>query len=669
MADRVLLALSLSLSVSFAPAALAQKAAPTAAAAPERVEKDTPRATAAGATYTVPAGWTVDEKAPLVVMRPPEGNLAAVLYDATEKDADAAVAGAWKAYAGGGKWPLKLTTPQAARDGWEERKTYSYETSPNEKKTVVALAYRAGTAWTVLILDAADATLEKRGAPLSLAFASVRPKGYAKESFAGKKPHPVDAAMVASLKAFLSEGMKLYEVPGVGFSLLEGGKPVFEGGLGVRELGKSAPVDADTLFMAASNTKALTTLLLAELVDEKKLRWDEPVTEAYPSFRLGDEATTKQVLVKHLICACTGLPRQDLEWIFEYEKETPESAMKLLGTMQPTSRFGEVFQYSNMMAGAAGFIGGSIAFPGKPLGAAYDQAMQAKVLGPLGMSRTTFDYAKARGDSDVAFPHGDDVDGRTARAPVNINDSVAHLRPAGAVWTTVRDLDKYVAMELAKGVLPGGKRLVSEENLVARRAPQVALGEDAWYGMGLMVSTRYGITLVHHGGDLAGFHSDMFWLPDFGIGGVVYANSDAGVALRGPFLRRLLELLFDGKPEAEAGMRAGAAARKAAIAKERERLVVPPDPEAVAKLAPRYVARGLGPLAVKRDGTKTVFDAGEWWSSVASRKNDDGTMSFLTIDPTLGGFEFVVADKDGRRRLVMRDAQHEYVFEESGKAP
>ena len=62
--------------------------------------------------------------------------------------------------------------------------------------------------------------------------------------------------------------------------------------------------------------------------------------------------------------------------------------------------------------------------------------------------------------------------------------------------------------------------------------------------------------------------------------------------------------------------------------------------------------------------------AGTPWSSVASRKNDDGTMSFLTIDPTLGGFEFVVADKDGRRRLVMRDAQHEYVFEEAGpKAP
>jgi hypothetical protein len=59
-----------------------------------------------------------------------------------------------------------------------------------------------------------------------------------------------------------------------------------------------------------------------------------------------------------------------------------------------------------------------------------------------------------------------------------------------------------------------------------------------------------------------------------------------------------------------------------------------------------------------------VFDVGEWKSAVASRVNDDGTISFITVDPTLSGFEFVVADEKGKRRLITRDAQHEYVFEE-----
>ena len=161
-------------------------------------------------------------------------------------------------------------------------------------------------------------------------------------------------------------------------------------------------------------------------------------------------------------------------------------------------------------------------------------------------------------------------------------------------------------MELAKGLLPDGTRLVSEENLLARRTPQVLVSEDVTYGMGLFVDTRWGITIVHHGGDLAGYHSDMMWLPEYGVGGVILTNSDAGVSLRGPFLRKLVELLFDGKPEADAQIKAGAAARKAAITKERERLVVPADTVTAAKLAPRYVSTALGDVSVTRQGTATT---------------------------------------------------------------
>ena len=74
-------------------------------------------------------------------------------------------------------------------------------------------------------------------------------------------------------------------------------------------------------------------------------------------------------------------------------------------------------------------------------------------------------------------------------------------------------------------------------------------------------------------------------------------------------------------------------------------------------------------MKILKQGSATVFDVGEWRSAVASRRNDDGTVSFISIDPTLSGFEFVVADKDGQRRLITRDAQHEYVFvEEKGPA-
>ena len=664
MLRRVCFALLASaVTLCFTAPVLAQAPAPGAA---QQIDKDSPRATPAGTTFTAPAGWTMTTKGAMVLLDPPETDSHVVIVDLKAKDADAAVAAGWTTYKPGFSRPLRISVPMAARDGFDERKAYQYETSPNERVVVGAYAWRAGETWTIVLVDGTEPTFEKRGAPLGLVLQSIRPKGYSRESFAGKKANPLDEKRLAILRDFVAKGMKMLDTAGVGLAFIDGGKTVWAGGLGVKELGKPDPVDADTLFIAASNTKALTTLLLAELVDEGKMRWNQPVTELFPAFKLGNEETTKQVLVEHLICACTGMPRQDLEWLFEYRNETPASAVKLLGTMKPTSKFGEVFQYSNLMAAAAGFIGGAKAVPGKEWGAAYDEAMRVKVFEPLGMTTTTFDFAKAL-NGDVAQPHGDDVDGKVTRARMDLNYSVVPVRPAGGVWTSPRELARYVEMELAKGMLPNGKRLVSAENLLARYKPHVIVGEDVTYGMALMVDTRYGVTVVHHGGDLAGYHSDMIWLPDYGVGAVILTNADSGVVIRGPLLRRLLEVLFDGKPEAEENLKVAAANLKASIAKERERLVVPADPAEVAKLAPRYVSTALGEVNVLKEGTATLFDVGEWKSVVASRKNDDGTVSFITIDPTLSGFEFVVAGKDGKRRLITRDAQHEYVFEEAAK--
>ena len=630
---------------------------------PEMVTADSQRITPSGATLTVPSGWSIVNGQNLVLLGPPETDTHIAIFGSQAADAKAAVAAAWAAYKPEAKRPLKLITPRPAREGWDERQVFEYETSPNERAVVEAVAMRAGTAWTVVILDGSEPTVEKRSAPIGLIFSSLRPKGYQRESFAGRSPQALDAAHIEQLKEFVQTSMKQLGIPGVSMALADHGKVVFEGGFGVRDLGMPEPVDKDTLFMAASNTKGMTTLLLSELVDEKKLRWDEPVIDVYPSFRLGDADTTKKVLVKNLICACTGLPRQDLEWIFEFKDATPESTMALLGTMQPTSKFGEVFQYSNLMAAAAGFIGAHTLYPDMELGAAYDKAMQKKVFDPLGMKSTTFDYARALA-GDHASPHGDDVDGKPRVANMAFNYSIVAARPAGGVWTSADDLIRYVQLELALGKLPDGKQLVSPENLLERRAPQISLGEDSFYGMGLMVDRKYGIPLVSHGGSMAGFKTNLYFLPESGIGAVLLTNSDDGGMLLGPFGRRLLEVVFDGKPEAAGNVESAAASYKASLAKERERLVAPADPALVAHLAKSYSSKELGGLDVLSKDGVTTFDFGEWKSAVASRKNDDGTISFITIDPTNDGFEFVVGERAGKRVLIIRDGQHEYVFTE-----
>jgi hypothetical protein len=222
---------------------------------------------------------------------------------------------------------------------------------------------------------------------------------------------------------------------------------------------------------------------------------------------------------------------------------------------------------------------------------------------------------------------------------------------------------KYVSMELAEGKLPDGKTYISKEPLLERRVPQVSIGKDVTYGMGLMVDTTYGVPVVHHGGDLIGYHSDMIWLPQQNIGAVILTDGDPGWLLRSRLSRKLLEVLFDGHPEADALLAADAKSFYSARAADRELLTIPADANVSAKLAKHYANPSLGEIAVSTSGASTMFDFGEWKSEVASRKNPDGTISFITIVPGLIGSEFVVGS-GAKRTLITRDAQHEYIFEE-----
>jgi CubicO group peptidase (beta-lactamase class C family) len=626
----------------------------------EHLKADTPKTTALGNTFIAPAGWSVATHGPATTVEAPEGDSRIVIVDVKADTADAAVAAAWAAYQKP-KWSLKVATDRPDKDGWSKRRNYSYETSPNERRDVFAATLFANGGWTVVLYDMAQATGEKRGAQVALIFDKLLPKGYSRESFAGKKANRLDAARIAMLTKFIEDGQKATGVPGVALGLVQDGKVVYSGGLGVRELGGTAKVDGDTLFMIASNTKGLTTLLLAKLVDAGKITWKEPVTQLLPQFKLGNADTTKRVLVEHLICACTGLPRQDFEWLFQFKGVTPDGALATLATVQPTSKFGEMFQYSNLLAGAAGFTGGHVLYPQLEIGAAYDKAMQTQVFDPLGMKSTTFDYAQALSGNHSAA-HAPDIDGKPALAIFDLNYSIIPLRPAGAGWSNINDMLKYVSMELANGALPDGQRYISQAPLLARRDAKVPIGKDAVYGMGLMVDKTYGVPVVHHGGDMIGFHSDMMWFPEQQVGAVVLTNGDPGWLIRSGFRRKLQEVLFDGRPEADADLAAAAKSFFAQIAAERKTLVVPANAQDAATLGAHYKNAALGGLEVRRAGTRTMFDFGEWKSEVASRRNPDGTTSFITISPGVSGFEFVVGSGE-MKTLTTRDAQHEYVFD------
>ena len=192
------------------------------------------------------------------------------------------------------------------------------------------------------------------------------------------------------------------------------------------------------------------------------------------------------------------------------------------------------------------------------------------------MTSTTFDYARAQAGNQ-ARPHAPDIDGKTAPAVMELHYAVIPVRPAGAAWANVRDMLRQVQMEVDEGMLPGGQRYIARDPLLARREKQVPLGNNAIYGMGLMVETTYDVPVVHHGGDGIGHHSDMIWLPEQKVGAVVLTSGDPGWTLRTQFRRKLLEVLLDGRAEAGAQVEASAKAYYDSLASEGKRTPVARD--------------------------------------------------------------------------------------------
>jgi CubicO group peptidase (beta-lactamase class C family) len=619
--------------------------------------QDTSATTFRGNPFTAPKDWYLSVKGPATFIEAPEGGSRIVLVDVEAEDAEAALKAAWAAYKEPG-WELETVEERVDWNGFSLRKRLNYRTSPNENRSVIANAGFANGGWNVWIYDMANDVGEQRSAQVGLLLGSLWAKGYSRESFAGKQVRRLNGERISQLTSHVEKAIELTGVPGVGLGIIQDGKVVYAGGFGVRELGKPEKINADTLFMVASNTKAMATLLLARLVDAGKMTWQTPVTELMPSFKLGDEQTTSRTLVEHLICACTGLPRNDMPWIFEFEGLTAEDSFRELAAVQPTTNFGEMYQYSNNLAAAAGYVGGRVAYPDLELGAAFDKAMQTEVFGPLGMDSTTFDFEKAM-SGNYASAHSTTIDGKPAHVPIDWNFAVVHLRPAGGAWSNVEDMLKYIQMEIDEGVLPNGKRYISSESLLERRQRKVSTGSHSYYGMGLGIDESWGVTVVHHGGDMLGQHSDMMWLPGHGVGAVVLTNGDPGWLIRSNFQRKLLEVLFDGQPRALEDLTTATELYYDGFQARRSQYDLPANKEVVETLAVSYRNNELGEISVSRDGGELIFDFGEFTNAVTTKSNPDGTLSFVSISPGWTDFEWVAGDG---QTLILRDSQHEYVF-------
>lgn len=137
----------------------------------------------------------------------------------------------------------------------------------------------------------------------------------------------------------------------------------------------------------------------------------------------------------------------------------------------------------------------------------------------------------ARLAGNHASPHSLDVYGNPAVATIDKSDSIYFARPAGGAWSNAHDLALYALNELREGALPNGKRIVTAENLLARRNQGMETGEATRYGMGIETTSRLGVPMVHHGVAMPGYKTDWVILPEAGIGVVMLSNGEEGTPI------------------------------------------------------------------------------------------------------------------------------------------
>jgi len=354
-------------------------------------------------------------------------------------------------------------------------------------------------------------------------------------------------------KAFLAA----FGTPGVGIGVVRPGKPDFMRGYGVRTLGKPAPIDADTLFAVASNTKAMTSAGLAVLVDQGKLSWDDLVTKHLPEFAMYDPDTTRVMTVRDLLTHRSGLPlgAGDL-MIWPGTTHTRAEVLHGLRYLKPVRGFRVGYDYDNVLYVTAGILIERLS------GKSWEDYITQTILRPSGMATAV------PAPSMVTNPN---QSGRHARlggpiygigemtvVPRQETDSFA---PAGGCQASVRDMLSWMKVQLARGKAADGHQIFSKEQADAMWAPQTIVrtsdgptpdepGRALFntYALGWNVFDYRGEKVIAHSGGMNGQITYSVMIPGRGVAISVLTNAEEGAVLNGlrnTLLDRMMGKSFD----------------------------------------------------------------------------------------------------------------------------
>lgn len=344
------------------------------------------------------------------------------------------------------------------------------------------------------------------------------------------QPEPASVNLT-DLETVIRRAREEWQVPGLAVAVVHNGQVVLASGYGVRELGQSAEVDADTLFAIASNTKAFTATALAILAEEKRIQWDDRVQQHLPWLQLYDPWVSAELRVDDLLCHRSGLDTFSGDLLWWGTPYAPEEVLRRARHLKPAGSFRSTYGYSNLMFLAAGEVIATAS------GTAWPTFVKERILTPLNMNRTVTSVRDLAALENVATPHKPYPD-RVVAIPWYNWDTMA---AAGGLISSVNDMARWLQVQLDRGRIDDQRRLFSEAS--ARRmwtphmlmpfshAAQQRFPETHFraYGLGWVLSDYKGRLTASHGGGYDGMYSHVLLVPEERLGIVVLTNSMTGL--------------------------------------------------------------------------------------------------------------------------------------------
>lgn len=356
-----------------------------------------------------------------------------------------------------------------------------------------------------------------------------------------------DGALAEAVDAFVKRVMAAWpDQPALGIAVVRDDRDVLTRGYGVRKQGTATPADEHTLFAIASNTKNVTAAALAILVDEGRVKWDEPVKTYIPGFTLSDPVIGDRITVRDTLShrAGFGLGAGDLLF-WPNSDRTRDQIMAAVPQVPIEDGFRAAYHYCNLMFVVAGQIIAQVS------GMKWERFIQTRILDRVGMTETVPLMGQAD-PAKSALPHGRVGPPLRNQGPMTLlSDSIVGIwdwqaaAAAGGFCTSPADWAKWMKVRLAMGALPDGTRLFSEAAAREMWRPNIISGSSpgptaelpgraiaTTYAMGFAVQDYRGERLVSHGGGSPGGISATLLIPGRKAGIAIFTNAEEGLMLR-----------------------------------------------------------------------------------------------------------------------------------------